>query len=29
VDLATQRQPLAGQHIVIRDGKAIITDNAA
>ena len=28
-DLATQLQALTGQHIVIRDGKAIITDNAA
>ena len=28
-DLATQLQALTGQRIVIRDGKAIITDNAA
>ena len=28
-DLATQLQALTGQHIVIRDGKAIITDTAA
>jgi transposase len=28
-DLATQLQALTGQHIVIRDGKAIITDAAA
>ena len=28
-DLATQPQALTGQRIVIRDGKAIITDNAA
>jgi transposase len=28
-DLATQLQALTGQHIVIRDGIAIITDNAA
>ena len=28
-DLATQLQALTGQHIVIRDGKAIITDIAA
>jgi len=28
-DLATQLQALTGQHIVIRDGKAVITDTAA
>ena len=28
-DLATQLQALTGQHIVIRDGKAVITDAAA
>jgi transposase len=28
-DLATQLQVLTGQHIVIRDGKAVITDTAA
>lgn len=28
-DLATQLQALTGQHIAIRDGKAVITDNAA
>ena len=28
-DLATQLQSLTGQRIVIRDGKATITDNAA
>ena len=28
-DLATQLQALTGQHVAIRDGKAIITDNAA
>nr|VTP02542.1 Transposase IS116/IS110/IS902 family protein [Mycobacterium riyadhense] len=28
-DLATQLQALTGQHIVIRDGKALITDAAA
>lgn len=28
-DLATQLQALTGQHITIRDGKAIITDTAA
>jgi transposase len=28
-DLATQLQALTGQHIVIRDGKAIITNAAA
>jgi transposase len=27
-DLATQLQALTGQRIVIRDGKAVITDNA-
>ena len=28
-DLATQLQALTGQHIVIRDGKAVISDAAA
>ena len=28
-DLVTQLQALTGQHIVIRDGKAVITDAAA
>jgi hypothetical protein len=28
-DLATQLQALTGQHIAIRDGKAVITDTAA
>jgi transposase len=28
-DLATQLQALTGQHVAIRDGNAIITDNAA
>jgi hypothetical protein len=28
-DLATQLQALTGQHITIRDGKAVITDTAA
>jgi hypothetical protein len=28
-DVATQLQALTGQHIAIRDGKAIITDTAA
>ena len=28
-DLATQLQVLTGQHIVIRDGKAVITETAA
>ena len=28
-DLATQLQALTGQHIMIRDGKAVITDAAA
>ena len=28
-DLATQLQALTGQHIAIRDGKAVITDIAA
>jgi hypothetical protein len=28
-DLASQLQVLTGQHIVIRDGKAVITDAAA
>jgi hypothetical protein len=28
-DLATQLQALTGQHIAIRDGKAVITNTAA